>query len=174
MEGEMIIKQNLKKQLTLAILAIIMVLPSVFIIIADTNGARKFINRIVGTFGFIFFGVCLIFLIKRLIKPKNILVINDKGIEDNSSAISLGFIPWDSIEEVYLSQVVTERFICININNIDERLNELSFVKRTLIKINLLFGYAPVSITLNSTKYKHEDVIKIIKSYWKDNQLRNI
>ena len=58
----------------------------------------------------------------------------------------------------------TETFICVEVKNIEEKLKELSFYKRNMIKFNLKMGNAPVSITLNSTNYRPEEVSEIIKT----------
>ena len=166
MDKKFVIKQNQRKQFLLILLSIIMLSGAFFVFFYNKDISEiKYINKIIGAIGIIFFGACLIFIIKRFIKPKDILVIDQNGILDNSTAVSIGFIPWNEIKSVYINRVFTETFICVEVENIEEKLKGLSFFKRNMIKFNLKMGNAPVSITLNSTNYKPEEVLEIIKNY---------
>lgn len=60
--------------------------------------------------------------------------------------------------------MLNESFICIDVENIEEKLKGLSSFKN-MIKRNLKTGAPPVSITLGSTSYKPEKVLEIIKNY---------
>ncbi|NLL04867.1 MAG: hypothetical protein GX270_03565 [Clostridiaceae bacterium] len=166
MDNEIIIKQSQLKQFLIMLLAIIMVAVSIFVFCSDINlFGVNFLNKIIGGFVTIFFGACLLFIIIRFFKPKDILVIDKNGITDNSSAISIGFIPWKDVKSSYITTVSTQTFIAIELNNFEEKLKELSFLKRIMLKINLKMGYAPVSIVLNSTKHKPKEVLEIIQKY---------
>lgn len=99
MDNEIIIKQSQLKQFLIMLLAIIMVAVSIFVFCSDINlFGVNFLNKIIGGFVTIFFGACLLFIIIRFFKPKDILVIDKNGITDNSSAISIGFIPWKDVK----------------------------------------------------------------------------
>ncbi len=171
MEKEVIIKQSQQKQFSLILLGIIMVFLSAFVF--GTNDSYlfglNFIPKIIGGIGIIFFGACLIFIIKGFISPQNILVIDQKGITDKSSAISIGFISWGDIESCYITTVFNQKFISIDVKNLEEKIKELPFYKRVMINLNRKMGYSPVSITLNSTKYKPEEVLEIIHNYSHEN-----
>lgn len=166
--GEIIIKQNQGKQFGLIIMGIIMVASSIFILIVDSEFFGSIlIAKFIGIIGFLFFGACLIFIIKRFINPKNILVIGEKGITDNSSAISIGFIPWEAIDEVFISTVILQKFIAVKINNIEKRLEDMPIAKKKVLKSNIALCGAAICINLNATKYKHKDVLEIIQRYMK-------
>lgn len=166
MDKEVIIKQSQQKQFILVLLGIIMVAGSIFIFNSDlalfgVNG----VNKIIGLIGIIFFGACLYFIIKRFIKPIDILIVDRNGITDNSSAISIGFIPWEDVKASYITSVFTQTFIAVEVEDIDKKLKKLSFFKKIMINLNVKMGYAPVSIVLNSTKYNPQEVLEIIQSH---------
>ena len=68
----------------------------------------EFILKAILFIGIIFFGYGSIYFLKRMKTKKEMLIVNSKGITDNTSAISLGFIPWENIENVY--KKVNEKF----------------------------------------------------------------
>ncbi len=163
---KIVIKQNQLKQFSLLLLSIIIVVSSVFVFFINMPiFGITFVSKIIGAAGIIFFGAASIYIIKCFIKPKAVLVIDRNGITDNSSAVSIGFIPWHDIKSVYIKDVLNESFICIDVENIEEKLKGLSSFKKTMIKRNLKTGAPPVSITLGSTSYKPEKVLEIIKNY---------
>jgi hypothetical protein len=53
-----------------------------------------------GLAGIIFFGFVGFYLLKKLFNKKPGLIISNSGIVDNSSGISVGFIPWSDIKEI--------------------------------------------------------------------------
>ena len=51
----------------------------------------------VGIAAILFFGLCAIFIAKKLPDKTPGLIINNQGVTDNSSGVSVGLIPWDDI-----------------------------------------------------------------------------
>ena len=166
MQEEIKIAQNQKKQFGLFLMAIIMVAASIFVFFSDVEIiGGEIIGKIIGLVGILFFGFCLIFIAKRLFNPKDILIINENGIMDNSTAISLGFIAWSEIKSMYKKKMFTQEFLCIDILNYEERIKGMLFIKRLLIKANKKMGYSPISITLQSTKHTVDEVLEVINKY---------
>lgn len=173
---EIIIKQSFKKQITLTFMGILMLFLSFLTyntaeILYSSKFAKIFL-KITGLIGIIFFGLAFLFIIYRLFKPKNILTINIDGFIDNSSAISLGYIPWSEVEKIKEFKVISERFIGVELKNEEEYLKRTSNIKLKLLKINLKIGYPIISINLNSTKADIEVITLIMieyYSYWKEN-----
>nr|WP_120233474.1 STM3941 family protein [Chryseobacterium sp. AG363] len=66
--------------------------------------------RMVGIVAILFFGLCLIILIKSLLTKKFNLIINEKGIIDNSSYVSVGLIFWNDINSIKRIDVVSTKF----------------------------------------------------------------
>ena len=104
--------------------------------------------KLVGLIGIIFFGYICIYYIKRGIEGTPLVIVNEEGITDNSSATSVGFIPWENIGNVYIKSTLGNKFIHLNL--------------KTKIKNS---NY--VDITLNSTRISAENFLQQILEYRK-------
>ena len=164
--NELIIKQNRLKQLGLTLLGLLMVLVSILLLIIDVDIlSTKIIAKFIGLFGTIFFGVCFLFILKNLINPKEILIVNHLGITDNSSTTSIGFIPWEYINDAFLIKVLDQEFISLDIKDPDILFQNISASKRWFINLNSRFDFSKINITLNSSNYKCEDVLMVINYF---------
>ena len=121
--------------------------------------------KIILFIGALFFGYAFIFFCKRVFNKSEMLIIDSKGITDNSSAISLGFIPWEEIDSAYIGEVLENRFIELKIKDEEKYLNNLSFLKKFFINYNRKIGHEISCITLNTTDYSLDEVLTEIKIY---------
>lgn len=159
--NEIIIKQSFSKQLKLTILAVLMTGVSIFVLMHN-----KIFYKIIGITGTFFFGFCLIVIFVRLVNPRAVLIINEKGFTDNCASFSfsnIGFIPWESVNKIYISSLLTQKYISVEINGIEKYLS--SKYHKIMINTNSALGYPGVTISLNSTDEKCENVIKIMQEY---------
>jgi hypothetical protein len=58
----------------------------------------------------LFFGFGIFYFLRKLIDKKPGLIIDDNGIIDNSSAVSVGLIPWSDIEHISTTNVMKQKF----------------------------------------------------------------
>ena len=170
-EKEFIIYQNKKGNIVYSILAFMLVIIALLSLFVhfDINIILEIIIKIVLLFGVFFFGYAGIYFIRRMKKNKEMLIINNKGITDKISAISLGFIPWEEIEDAYIGGSVGNEFIELKIKNEEKYLKNLPFFKKLLINANKKMGYEIVCITLNTTNYSVREVLMKINEYRKNN-----
>ncbi len=73
------------------------------------------IIRIGGIVGILFFGVAGFNGIKKLFDKKIGLTIDSNGITDNSNSSSIGLIEWNDITKIRTKQVMSTKFLLINI-----------------------------------------------------------
>ncbi len=101
MEEPIVVKQSTKGTLLFSFGALVLAVLSLFLILVDvrtfSNGPRVFQNgtvyvivKVVAIIGVVFFGYAFFYLIKRAKQGKAILVVDEKGVTDNSSSVSLG------------------------------------------------------------------------------------
>jgi len=90
--------------------------------------------RIAGIAAMLFFGLCLIILIKSFFTKKFNLIINEKGIIDNSSYVSVGMIFWTDITSIKSINVVSTKFLIINVKDPNKYLNNESGIKKKLLE----------------------------------------
>lgn len=172
-----IIKQNNKNNLKFAVLMVIAFLIVILALIFDfrtenSSGifAVLYQNKVVyNIFRALLFlcmiiiAYCLIFILIRAKKGKHLLVVDENGITDNSSAISLGYIPWCDIERVYVDSFINTDFIEVELKNNEIYLEKVNLLKRKAIIANLKLGHQAVCISLSTEKIMPYDIFPKIQ-----------
>ncbi|MFT6962096.1 MAG: hypothetical protein ACJAWV_001821 [Flammeovirgaceae bacterium] len=127
--------------------------------LASNMGAIK----VIGFVSVTFFGFCLIIIVRKLLDNKMGLTIDENGINDNSSATSVGLINWEDILRVETLEIASTKTLIIFTDKPDKYINKArnGFYKKT-IKINHKMCDSPISITSNTLKIKHDDLEKLI------------
>ncbi|MDN5202281.1 STM3941 family protein [Fulvivirgaceae bacterium BMA10] len=123
------------------------------------------IIRIVGIASVSFFGLCLIFIVKKLFDNKIGLTIDHNGITDNTNATSVGLIEWEDITGIEKVQVASTKILMLQTDKPDKYINRgKSWIsKRAMQANNNLYG-SPLSIVSNSLKMKFEDLEELIRA----------
>lgn len=158
---ELVVRQSFWKQFKLFIMGIFMVIVSFILFMAGIAGVSTKQNYsdsilvlVIGLIGLIFFGSCFGFITLRLLKPKAILIVNQNGIYEHTSGISMGMIRWHEISKIYATNAAGQSYVGIELNRQDQMIEALPKMKQNLIRANLKLGYPPVLITLNSADLK--------------------
>lgn len=116
-----------------------------------------------------FFGFATCFFIFRTIVNKDLIVVDENGIMDNTSAVSLGFIEWNDILDIKISSVTVEGqsqgFISIILSDEDKYLNRVSPLKKPIILANMKLGYSAANISLNSSGVSLDEFYKKLIEY---------
>ncbi|PWN63542.1 hypothetical protein C1631_021405 [Chryseobacterium phosphatilyticum] len=124
--------------------------------------------RIVGIISIIFFGLCLIFLTKVFLTKKINLIISKEGIVDNSSYVSVGAIFWDDIISIKRIDVMSTKFLIINVKDPNKYLNTQSGIKRKLLQKTFKTYGTPISISSNTLAYNFDELEKVIFKFYND------
>ncbi len=156
------------KMLLLFLAAAIFVILGIFLVMNSEHlhSARlrnPEIIKILGIISVAFFGPCALFIAKKLFDKKAGLIIDEKGITDNSSATSVGLIEWTDIIGIETLQVASTKFIMLKTKEPEKYIEKAKnkFVKNTM-KVNYKWYGSPISISSNSLKIKFKDLEKLI------------
>lgn len=129
-----------------------MISPAVFL--TTTHRSTLFI-QLIGLASVLFFGLCLVYIVKSLFDTKPGLIIDQYGITDNSNASSVGLIEWADIEGIETIRVASTRFLILYTGQPDKYIQR---AKNGLIKTALQANYkqygSPISITANTLGIK--------------------
>ena len=163
-----VIEQSLIKTLCFALLAGIMLAAGVWLTYI------KHISLMKGIFCIAFFGIVFLYLLYRLLNPRDILVIDFEGFTEASTYLGVGFVPWSNVNDIYVGRVsvqvrmvrTNKKFICVTLHDADAVLSNVSAFKRSIIKMNMSLGYEPVMINLLLASEKRDDVLKMMKEYY--------
>jgi len=118
--------------------------------------------RIAGFACIIFFSLCLIYISFKFFDKKPGLLINQNGITDNLNFSSIGLIKWSEIIAIRSQQVMSTKFILIDVSNPAAFIPTNSKFKASLMKANLRMYGTPLSITSNSLDYNFDDLEKLL------------
>lgn len=123
------------------------------------------IIEISGLIAVCFFGLCLIFLVKKLYVNKIGLTIDQYGINDNTNATSVGLIEWGDITGIVKKQVMSNKFLILHVNNPEKYINRAkNIISRLAMNMNYKTYGSPISIISNSLMINFEDLEKLIMS----------
>jgi len=160
------------KLIKLLIFAVIFIIAGFFFLTIDPSSQRSLMNiafiRYSVAFSAIIMGaVGMIFFIIKMFDKKPGLVIDSKGITDNASGVSAGFVPWEDIRHIYTTQVMNEKFILIGVSNPEKYINrQTKFLKKKAMSFNYKTYGSPISITSNGLKANHDKLITTLNEMW--------
>ncbi|MDO3626352.1 STM3941 family protein [Mucilaginibacter sp. BT774] len=118
-----------------------------------------------GVASILFFGLCAFLILRKMFDNKPGLIINDSGINDNSSGTSVGFIPWKDIEAVRKSVVVNQSMIMVVVNNPEEYINKQTrLITKKAMQINYKSFGSPIFISANGLKCDFNELYDSINS----------
>lgn len=161
-----------KRKLFFAFLssAIFILLGFLFILRPEKYISYVFTNpeliRVSGFASLIFFGLCLICILFKAFDKNPGLVINQNGITDNSHFCSVGLIKWSQIKEIRTQQVMSTKFLLVDVLNPEHFILKSSSFKAWLMKANLKMYNTPISINSNSLKHNFDDLEKLLHQEW--------
>ena len=111
----------------------------------------------------IFFGFAAITLFIRLFNKNPGLIINEKGIIDNSSFAGLGFIPWKDIKDIKKVKVNNGDFILVLLKNPSYYINSTAYwLKRRLLKTNFKYHNTPLCTSANSLEINFDELCQLL------------
>lgn len=164
-DDKLVVVSSLKKDIWLVIGAIFLIASCIYCLTAKDTWI---IEKTAWIIGVPFFGYWTIILIKRMITRKELVVVDKNGITDNSSAVSIWFIPWNDISNIEIKSTETQKFnslltpqskeaienqkfISVSLNNEEKYLEQIPQWKKMLLLSNKQLWLWIVNITLVGT-----------------------
>lgn len=127
------------------------------------------IYQVIGIVAGIFFLACTIYLFGRAIKSRALLTIMEDGIEDSSSASSVGFIPYHEIKRFEIINIFGQRMIGVHLRNEERFISELPPMKQKAAKSNLKLKFPPIAIRVETAKdMTIEDIFTLLQKRLSD------
>ncbi|MFF3923003.1 STM3941 family protein [Paenibacillus lactis] len=158
---------HIKPKVTKLLLgSLIFVALGIFMIYAGA-GDRQIVLVIIGFLCTLFFGALLVFFMRKLVQRKPALVINDEGIIDRSSYVSVGAIPWSEIKGMDIYQVMNERFIGIEVHHPEEILARLPGWKQKLMRMNKGMTNATIHLSASGLSCNLNELFLTLYRRWK-------
>lgn len=119
---------------------------------------------IAGYASIIFFGLCGVVIVRKLFDNKPGLIIDSKGLIDNSSGLSAGYILWTDVENISVVEIQKQRLLMLEVKNPQDYINRQgNLLKRKSMEFNdKIFG-TPLSITANGLKISFQELSALVK-----------
>ena len=120
---------------------------------------------IIGIVSILFFGTCLIYAIIKMFDRKAGLVIDENGINDNSSRGSIGLINWEDISRITPSEIASSKVILIETTNPGKYINRAkNSISKLAMKFNNKKYGTPLAISSNSLEIEHHELLDKLES----------
>lgn len=116
-----------------------------------------------GLVSIVFGGFVCFKLIKKLFDDAPGLVIDSKGILDNSSAFAAGFIPWDEITTYSTWSAGWSKSLAVFVRNPDRYINRGGFIKVLVNRANYSMSGSSIYISAASLKIKFDELESIFQ-----------
>ena len=132
------------------------------------------IIRISGIASIAFFGLCLIFIFRKLFDKKPGLIIDENGIFNNSNVTNMGLVDWHDITKIEKKQIMSTKFLILLVNNPEKYINRTkNIISKQAMNMNYKTYGSPISITSNSLKINFEDLEKLIVEEWRKSKIQH-
>jgi hypothetical protein len=119
--------------------------------------------RIAGIASVVFFGLGAPFIFKKLFDKRAGLILDERGITDNSSALSIGVIEWQDIRGVETIQIASTKILMLLTDQPEKYMERASNgFSRKAMKANYKMYGSPLSITATSLQIKYEELERLI------------
>lgn len=142
----LVVMPNRARLSRIAVGALMFVAAGVWFVARWANGTEGVMVAVLGLASISFFGLCGIYAFMRIVRRTPALVVDDRGITDNASAIGVGFIAWSEIEEMREYRFMNQTFMGVVPRDLEALLDRQPRWKRLVIRVNQLLGTLPVNI----------------------------
>lgn len=165
------IKLSKKKLSLLFTAAIGFVICSILFIINPSHFVSFIVRSekiifLIGIIGIIVFGIASIFLFIKLFDNNLGLIINNEGIIDNTNSSSIGLIKWTDIINIRQENVMSTKFLLIEVKNPEEYIERTGKLKKFTLKQNMNTYGTPLTLTSVGLQSSFEDLRKTIIDSW--------
>lgn len=125
---------------------------------------------VMGGLGSFFFLICTVVQFIRVMKRKPLFIIKENGVEDTSTATSVGFVTYDNIKEIVIGKILGKECIGLYLTDINVFLESLPPVKQKAIQSNLANKFPPILLRVDSVEEKtgreiYEELQQVYDSY---------
>ena len=127
------------------------------------------IIRTAGIASVIFFGICFVWILRKFFNDKIGLRIDETGISDNSSGVSVGLISWNDITGVETYQVYSTKFIVLLTDQPEKYIGKATngLMKKAMQANNKMCG-SPLTINSNSLKIRYQELEQLLFDKWNE------
>ncbi|MDH3711550.1 MAG: hypothetical protein OER04_16785 [Cyclobacteriaceae bacterium] len=118
---------------------------------------------VAGIFSALIFGLCGLFLGRKLFDSKVGLTVDHHGITDNSSGTSIGLIEWEDIQGIEVLQVASTKFVLLVTDQPEKYIARApSGLAKRAMKANYQMYGSPICISSNALKIRFAELQSLL------------
>lgn len=164
MDERLIIEVNRGEYLRELVVSVLLAAIAVFLCFfrIDFFAQYQFLNwiiRIICVAAAIVFTYRTIMFIIKILSSKPLLIVDENGVTDNTTPLSLGFVEWADVRGIYLEGQVGTHTIEIDIENEEKYISKLSQRKQAVLYNGVYSDCATISIDLGLTEEDCQDLV---------------
>jgi hypothetical protein len=118
--------------------------------------------KAIGLFLLVFCSSAWVYIPVKLFDKKPGLILDENGIYDNSSVVSVGLILWKDIESIRIEKIKSTKILIVNVHNPEKYIDRSNRFKKVLLNLNTKLYGTPLTIGLAGLKYNFERLEKLI------------
>lgn len=122
----------------------------------------------IGVLSIVFFGLCAVFGVKKIVDKRPGLILSATGIFDNSSGVSAGLIPWSEILGFDIFEVQKQKTLVVKVTKPERYIEVGGSVKRALNRMNIKLCGSPIAITSNALDIDFDELLEVCDTYLKN------
>lgn len=135
--------------------------------IAEHQSLTPVFVQVLGWVAAVFFGICGLSIIRKLLDRSVGLRIDDQGIMDNTSSSAAGLVEWQDIERIERITIASNKMIMIHVVDPEKYIARgKNRMIRQAMKMNTKLYGTPITIISSSLKIKYKDLEKLILEQW--------
>jgi hypothetical protein len=154
-----------KGKITLLVIGSLLFIGLGYFCMTEDSGSGRYSKEAINVAGALciaFFTLTLAISIFKLFDKKKGLIINEKGIIDNSTITSGFLIKWEDITDIGIYQIKSTRILLIHVSDNEKYLAQMKGLKKMLGIQNIKLSGTPLSINPNSLGIKFDELQKIV------------
>lgn len=132
----------------------------------SSDAGSSMISRVIGLLSVLFFGICFVYSLVKMIRKEPSFVINEQGFIDSSSYTSGGEVTWKDVEHIFMYELMGQQMIGVKLRNEEAFLERQNGMKRKLMKANTNMVDATISIAQNSITLPLDQLYFMMINHW--------
>ncbi|RYU90819.1 hypothetical protein EWM62_09260 [Mucilaginibacter terrigena] len=118
----------------------------------------------IGIAAIVVFGVVALYIVNKLFDTQAGFVIDNDGFTDNSSMLSVGFVPWEDVLGLNVVDVNRQKIIVVVVNDADGYIRrQPNALSRRIASLNNRMYGSPVAVSANSLRISFDELYKLIQ-----------
>lgn len=149
------------------------VVASVWLWAAAETFPHPFRARLAAVPGFAFFSLCAAYGCMKLFDTKPRLVVDKEGNIDNSSALSVGRVPWEDITAFKVTTISGQRFLTVELVDPQKYANRGHYIQRKINAVNIQMTGSPINISSNTLSMNLGDLHTALMRFFEQYKASN-